>query len=227
MSESLKELLNNEDIEGLDKYIGQLTAENADLRAKLEKALDENNSLKLDYSHSESDGQRLREVYEKTLARAEQAEDDSDQDWMNAIQSKNWGGEISLAEGNDCAPDARREVIDSIYQLLVESQLAKEQAESKCAERWTALAHAEEYLNICEPSARLKFILMVVAQAKKDDCGTGYHLPEDYAALEAKVKVLREALEKIERLDIGHSSGACYHMKDIAKQARAETKDSE
>ncbi len=85
-----------DDVEELAKDVDQLTAENAELRSKLE-----------------------------------QAEDDADQDWMNAIQSIDWGGEISLAEGNDCAPDARKEVIDSIYQRLVEAQLAKEQSEAK------------------------------------------------------------------------------------------------
>lgn len=43
-------------------------------------------------------------------------EDEADSDWLAAIQSKDWGGEISLAEGNEIASDGRNEIVASIHE---------------------------------------------------------------------------------------------------------------
>lgn len=44
-------------------------------------------------------------------------ENEADNDWLEAIQSRDWGGEISLAEGNEIASEGRTEIIASIHEL--------------------------------------------------------------------------------------------------------------
>jgi hypothetical protein len=61
------------------------------------------------------------------------AEIQCDNDWLKVIQSFDWGGEISLAEGNEAACEGRREIIWSIHEqfekLRKEIAIAKYQAE--------------------------------------------------------------------------------------------------
>lgn len=81
-----------------------------------------------------------RELADAKEAAFTEGESEADGGWMAAIQSKNWGGAISLAEGNEIASDARYEVISSIHEQF--ARLNRELAEAKAkAEAWEAVAY--------------------------------------------------------------------------------------
>jgi len=44
-----------------------------------------------------------------------EGENEADNDWLSAIQERDWGGEISLAEGNEIASEGRAEIINAIH----------------------------------------------------------------------------------------------------------------
>lgn len=96
-----------------------------------------------------------------------EGEDQSDQDWMEAIQSKDWSGEISLAEGNEIASEARAEIIGSIHDNLESLRDRAEKSEAElvqlrsqigciyCGQKFQGDAQKEECVNhitTCEKS---------------------------------------------------------------------------
>jgi chromosome segregation ATPase len=83
--------------------------------------------------------QTERDRAERAEATGEQQADD---DWLSAVQSFDWGEEVSLAEGNEIASEARQEVIGSIHEIVQALRTRAEKAK-EISQQWFAAADKE------------------------------------------------------------------------------------
>ncbi len=211
MSESLRELLNNEDIEGLDRYIDQLTSENSDLKKRVKELNEECEAQQYQFDILKKDpacvwANMLRGNIATPSALVE-AHDyqqiKSDRDDLRAKLDF----EFHNAAGLNSLCDFANKQLDECKSNL-------EQVKAKCAEmREALLACQDKVSNLHDSkcayitSARRNYgrrepcscgncdLTGKITHALSASYGKGWRSPEDYAALEAKVKVLR-ALEE-------------------------------
>jgi hypothetical protein len=118
-------------------------------------------------------------------------ENEADEDWMEAIQSCDWGGEISLAEGAEIASEGRTEVIASIHERFNELRAQTAQLRDPVN---TAIVFLEDYLRsqthpgVSRLVSDLKAALSTPAPAVVS--------AEEHAKIQAQVVQLRGALQE-------------------------------